>query len=595
VSLCCSFAFRLEHVATVQRTELWSTMSLNAGETRDSAASSGGIVRHSFDVKKFLPERVGVEINNRYEIDANEFARGGYGKVYVAKERVSGQQVAIKEVLIRDPKQKEALQREAQIMKDLDHPNICKLLEIYDQGNLLFYVMELCEGGEVFARIRDEGMISEAITVDIIAQVASALKYTHQHGIAHRDIKPENLLFCSKDREDHTVKVIDWGLGAYFDHKRMSSSVGSPQYAAPEVLRLERKEYTSAVDLWSLGVVTYVMLCGKPPFWGNQRDQLVRMKAERYPMSGELWDSVSVDAKDFIGQLLKYKPSTRLPIDQVLEHPWLKQRPEDKMNPEVTREVLANMKAFSQSTQLYSVCIASVAKQLDHRSLRSIHQIFRELDTNGDGVLDSNEVRIGFERIYGANSTELAEFTEMFERLDLDGSGTIDYTEFCAASIGERVGMQEHVLWSAFKAFDIHGDDAKISKAELQAILQNSDVKQVLSEEAIEATARELMENYDENHDGFIDFNEYMKMMRQSTTKAQEEASTTDSTADPALVRSLAEAETAGDVDKAYALLCDVNHVEQKKATLLEPPQRSPVNSSWDGCVAGIGKMCSSH
>lgn len=120
-------------------------------------------------------------------------------------------------------------------------------------------------------------------------------------------------------------------------------------------------------------------------------------------------------------------------------------------------------------------------------------------------------------------------------------------------------------------------------------------MKQVLSEEAIEATARELMENYDENHDGFIDFNEYMKMMRQSTTKAQEEASTTDSTADPALVRSLAEAETAGDVDKAYALLCDVNHVEQKKATLLEPPQRSPVNSSWDGCVAGIGKMCSSH
>jgi len=522
--------------------------------------------RRSFDAKSFMPQRVNSEISKRYDIDAREIGSGGYGKVFVARDReIRERMVAIKKVIIFDESKKQAFLKEASIMKELDHPNICKLLETYEQGRFMFFVMEYCEGREVFDRIMEHGMIAESVSADIVKQAASALKYAHTRGIAHRDMKPENVCFCNNDLSNNHVKVIDWGLGFYFGQARMSSAVGSLTYAAPEVL--ESRDvggYTSACDLWSLGVVTYVMLCGKPPFWGNYNEQLRRMKHEQYPMKDSTWQQISSDAKDLIRRLLKNNPKERMNIDSLLAHPWLSIASR-KMDVQLASQVLHNMRQFSNTSQFFSICVASVARQLDHRSLRDVHRVFCEMDTNGDGVLELREVLNGFEKIFGKGSDQIRDVEEIFRRIDLDGSGTIDYTEFCAAGIGERISTEESVLWAAFKAFDVTDDDGKITKDEIVKVLQSVDVNKVWTKEVCDDVAREIFDKFDKDGDGTLDFEEWLKLMRESAHRRKEPEPVSKSSQEQKLLAELERTEEVLDqglaeFTKSYGLLQELDH-----------------------------------
>lgn len=190
---------------------------------------------------------------------------------------------------------------------------------------------------------------------------------------------------------------------------------------------------------------------------------------------------------------------------------------------DITAEVFANLKQFSNVSQFFSICVASVARQLDHRSLRNVHKVFCEMDANGDGVLELHEVKTAFEKIYGKDSEQVRDVEDMFRKLDLDGSGTLDYTEFCAAGIGERASTEENVLWAAFKAFDVHDDDGKVTIAEIQQVLQSADVNKVWSKQVCEAVAQEVLSLGDTDGDGSIDFNEWLRMMRNIAAKQQGE------------------------------------------------------------------------
>lgn len=464
------------------------------------------------DSKAFLPERCQSSISSRYFQSCDPFAEGGSATVYEGMDKVSCQRVAIKRVPTQAGKQNHNFRREVQIMKELDHPSICKLLETYEEDKVLFCVLELCEGGELFQRVVKDGPLTERVAVDVFGQVTSAIGYAHARKIAHRDLKPENILFCTQEPCDASVKVIDWGLGAFFGKSRMRSPVGSMTYAAPEVLTSTGEAYTHAVDLWSLGVVAYISLSGKLPFFGNQQKRIADMQSGAFVRNKE-WAGFSTDVQDFISGLLRSDPAQRFTADVALAHPWLKNAAfSQSANADLAevKRVLMNLLGFRRSPRLYCLCRASLARQLSHDRLKALTRVFCEMDTNRDGVLDALELRNGFQRVFG-DGKELRDMDELFACLDLNASGAIEYTEFCAAGLSKAICEEEQLLWLAFKTFDV--DDSLISDASLQQMIRKADATQSLTPNLCSQASFEVLFHFDKNADGCLDFHEFTVMV----------------------------------------------------------------------------------
>mmetsp|Transcript_80919 Transcript_80919/g.148417 ORF Transcript_80919/g.148417 Transcript_80919/m.148417 type:complete len:329 (-) Transcript_80919:47-1033(-) len=271
-------------------------------------------------------EHVSLHPWQRYE-EVGELGEGVNGKVKLAKDReCKGRMVAIKRVSCSGGSKAGSDEREISILRKLDHENICKLLDTYEHGHHRYFIMEYLEGGELFDHLLEAGKLDEDTAKEIFRQVASAVNYAHVNGIAHRDLKPENICFVNKSRR--SVKVIDWGHGAFVSGLKRTSTpkIGSVFYQAPEVQEATfGSAYTNACDLWSLGVLLYVVLSGTMTSWvgGTFWETLRAKKNEDFPMTSSAWSEISPDAKDLIKSLLKANPQERLSIQDVLLHPWL--------------------------------------------------------------------------------------------------------------------------------------------------------------------------------------------------------------------------------------------------------------------------------
>ncbi|CAM9510837.1 unnamed protein product, partial [Phaeothamnion confervicola] len=213
------------------------------------------------------------DLSSTYEIDITaELGHGHYGVVRKCWNRQTRELFALKSIKKSKVARMESLRREVDILRKVDHPNIVRLVDVFEDERFLHLVMEICTGGELFDRIikkteSDEGHYSERIAARIIANVLSGIEYIHnEHNICHRDLKPENFLFRSPDSEDD-IKIIDFGLSRVEElNSAMTTRVGTPYYIAPEVLQ---RKYDMACDLWSIGVITYILLSGYPPFFGD--------------------------------------------------------------------------------------------------------------------------------------------------------------------------------------------------------------------------------------------------------------------------------------------------------------------------------------
>lgn len=472
---------------------------------------------HKYSQKGLIAVR-SDDISEHYDMEDHRVGAGAYGHVFTARQKQTGMQVAIKKVLIFEPDQKKRLDTEAEIMKDLDHPNICKLMETYEKGRFMFFVMEYLKGKDVLERMMamDDQKFGEREASNIINQTALALHHAHKRGIAHRDIKPDNLVFVSEEEGDTFVKVVDWGLGSYFNDTNMKSAVGSYAYCVPEILtkKLSRfsKGYTAACDLWSLGIMTYVLLCGHPPFRGEASKLLKLTKEEKLIPEDNIWKALSSESKDFIRCLLKAKPQKRLKFQQVLSHPWFEMQHSNPIPACVSQNVLQNMRKFCQLSHFFGFCVLAAARQLDAKSLDEVHQVFCQLDSDGDGVLTIQEVHRGFTDLGGA---EMDDLQELFAIIDQDGSGTIDYTEFVAAAVGERIFQEESALMAAFEAFS-HDSSGTISEHEIKDVLRRCDAQKVWSDNAINVMAQEAHHHFTNGES--IDFDKFRQSIMEHVT-----------------------------------------------------------------------------
>jgi len=263
-------------------------------------------------------EPLGPRLEDFYDV-GKDIGKGAFSIVREGTHKATGKKVAIKSIKSRYIKNK-LLIREIDIMKKVgNHPNILKLFEVFETKNYLYLVLELVTGGELFDQIVARGEYSEKDASNIVRQIIAAVAHLHANGIAHRDLKPQNLLCAGADGDD--IRMADFGLSKMFDQgEYLVTCCGSPEYVAPEVL--ECKPYDKACDLWSVGVITYVLLTGCFPFW-DKNNAILYEKIRRVEYGWPAGSEISPEAKDLIRHLIEKNPEKRFTAEQALQHPWV--------------------------------------------------------------------------------------------------------------------------------------------------------------------------------------------------------------------------------------------------------------------------------
>lgn len=272
--------------------------------------------------------------------------QGSFATVKLATCKADNTKWAIK-VIKRSclaPEDEQALATEVAIMERVKHPNVISLKEVFDCPTHMYMVMEIMSGGELFDRIVQKEHYSELEAKEALRQIVSAIGYCHDMGIVHRDLKPENLLYTSPS-PDAALKLADFGLAQLLKpNELMHSACGTPGYVAPEVLRNDSSGYGKEVDMWSIGVILYILICGFPPFYDEDNAKLfVSIQKGEYDYPSPYWDSVSPEVTDLIDKLLVLDPGLRLTAAQTLEHPWLTASSQSAPLPHFA----PNMKAFN--------------------------------------------------------------------------------------------------------------------------------------------------------------------------------------------------------------------------------------------------------
>ncbi|XVF63622.1 hypothetical protein PTKIN_Ptkin09bG0101400 [Pterospermum kingtungense] len=449
-----------------------------------------------------------VDITTIYDLD-KELGRGQFGITYLCTEKERGQKYACKSISrlkLAADKDVEDVRREIAILQHLTgQPNIVEFKGAYEDNQNIHLVMELCSGGELFDRILAKGSYSERQAASICRQIVNVVHACHFMGVMHRDLKPENFLLVSKE-DDSPIKATDFGLSVFIEEGRMYKDlVGSAYYIAPEVLQ---KKYGKEIDVWSAGVILYILLSGVPPFWGETEKEIFKAVLEgNLDLKSQPWPSISDAAKDLIKKMLARDPKRRITASQALEHPWMKEGGDASDKP-IDSAVLSRLKQFRVMNKLKKLALKVIAESLSsEEEIKGLKQTFNNIDTDRSGTITLEELRVGLARL-GSKLTE-SEIKQLMDAADVDKSGTIDYIEFVTATMHRHRLEREDNIVKAFQFFD----------KDNSGFITRDELRQAMTEYGMgdEATIDEVIEDVDTDKDGRINLEEFVAMMKRGT------------------------------------------------------------------------------
>lgn len=433
-----------------------------------------------------------------------KLGNGQFGTTYLCVEKATGREYACKSIAKRKlltAEDVEDVRREIEIMHHLSgNANVISIKGAYEDAVAVHVVMELCSGGELFDRIIKRGHYSEKKAAQLTRTIVSVIEACHSLGVMHRDLKPENFLFVD-EKEDSPLKAIDFGLSVFFKPgETFTDVVGSPYYVAPEILC---KHYGPEADVWSAGVMVYILLSGVPPFWAeNEREIFDEVLHGELDFTSDPWPNISASAKDLVKRMLHRDPKRRLTAHQVLCHPWVR---DDGVAPDkpLDSAVLSRLKQFSAMNKIKKMALRIIAENLSEEEIAGLKEMFKMIDTDNSGQITFEELKEGLKR-FGANLNE-AEIYNLLQAADIDNSGTIDYGEFIAATLHLNKVEREDHLFAAFSYFD-RDNSGYITLDELQ---------QACFEFGMEdAHLEEMIREVDQDNDGRIDYSEFVAMMQ---------------------------------------------------------------------------------
>ena len=330
-----------------------------------------------------------------------------------------------------------------------------KIYEFYEDERYFYIISELLRGGELFERIIDQVRLEEDEAAKILKQILSAVSYCHKNNIVHRDLKPENIIYATTDFNS-PLKLIDFGTSACFkENEILHQKFGTPYYIAPEVIK---RNYDTKCDIWSCGVILYVILSGKPPFNGDDEKEIMEKVAlGAYKIEGVNWEGISEEAKDFVRQLMTFDPKLRPDAETALNNPWMKffdKESKAHVDKKSAQLALENLRKFRIKNKLqHAIWIFLVQNLATNDEQKKLMQLFEALDKDGNGMLNKQELISGYKKI--SNTVDATNAVEkIMKTVDINQSGSIDYMEFVMATMNKRKLLTKKTLEKAFKLID---------------------------------------------------------------------------------------------------------------------------------------------
>ncbi|CAB9519964.1 expressed unknown protein [Seminavis robusta] len=516
----------------------------------------GRIRSHKFRAQDFVRKRQNESLTDHYTI-GKLLGEGQFGEVFIGTVQKSnggkGDNRAIKRIqkVLMTEEDHEEVFNEFTLLKQMDHPSIAKMFEFFEDAENFWFVQELCSGGELLDELERTETFSEASAALIIKQVLSSVHYCHsQKQVVHRDLKLENILLeegtqnvgsNSASYNPMIVKVIDFGLATTFTEDQvLTAPVGSMHYVAPEVLE---QEYNYKCDVWSCGVIAYILLCGFAPFDAlNDRDMRELIMMGHVSFADPIWQNdVSQDAKDFVSYLLTYEPDKRPDAGQALQHKWIqnlsKVHAEEfkatKSGTDAAVRLLSNCRSFESASKLKQATCAFMTSQLvlsgddddendnnkncdetaaDHQSIAMmIGEIFRAIDLDADGRISHEELRVGFLDFLGGDDLTVEEVDDIFSRMDMSATGYLDYSEFVVASMGLHdleQGNHRALLKQAFERLLDKDGSGFISMEKLR-----KEMAPFYGEDVEEDVIQKIIDQADADQDGQVSWDDFQAMM----------------------------------------------------------------------------------
>ena len=455
-----------------------------------------------FDKSNFIRMK-SKSLFDEYEIK-EKLGEGAYGAVYKVQQRTTNFLRAVKAIK-RKHVDSTSFSNEISVLRTIDYPNIIKLFDCYYDNNYYYMVEEYCSGGDLFDYIQKQKSFSERKAGIIFKQLISAVNHLHKKKIVHRDLKPENIVFIkTNNKDDIFIKIIDFGTSVSIKNRNiLTQELGTIYYIAPEVFK---NNYNEKADVWSCGIILYTMLCGHPPFMGNNEEAIKnKILHSKLVFAKNDFKHISQEAIEYIKQLLEYNADKRLSAEQAVANSWLinmSEKTKDEIN--LNNDIIGNLTKFKSTVTLQKATLAFLANQISiNQEIKKLKDEFDKIDQNKDGEISKEELIECLETIYPKGEA-VKKTNEIFAEIDFNNDNSINFSEFLTVNMKKEKLLNEDMLIKAFKLFDIDGN-GYITITELK---ENMPLQITNNQQWID-----LVKEVDQDDDCQISFTEFKEMM----------------------------------------------------------------------------------
>ena len=473
---------------------------------------SGNILIYLNDLITINPS---TNPENDYTI-INFITKGKFSDINLVENKISGNKGIMKTIYKSEKfseKEEEFLKKDLKTLTSLDHPNIINVFNFYSNEKSYSYITEYCNYGDLYKELLNNGAYDEKTTAYIMYQILSAINYYHKNKIINRSLSLENILISEKRNNLPIVKLSYFGTSIMAEKDAIQNQqLINSYYNAPEVLN---KCYNEKCDIWSCGVIMYFLLTARPPFGGENNEEInAKILSGKYDITSPPFDKLSYNCIDLLQQLLCSRVYRRLSAERALNHPWFKENTSKllfhQINDEnIIEKLITNLKNYKNISILQKISMAYLIHNYPQmKDVINAAKLFNRIDEDDDCKINQKELLEGLKIKYNT-VVKQQDVEQIFQNLDINNNGYIDYEEFVSAAVNKKKFMNKNVLMLAFKFFD-KNDSGEITFDEIEKMFKES----VVDKKKVHESLQKIIKDVDLDVDGKITFEEFVVVMK---------------------------------------------------------------------------------